>query len=280
MKSSLLVIFFSCLGIQIISAQELYVFSEPASNMPSKSFGVKYTGKFIEQENDGRYFISSRHMLEAQLGVSKKLMLHPSVTISDMYTNSATRFESMGLYLKYRFLSIDEVHKHFRASFYVKGVTSRNELKYEELTVDGDHTVIQGGFIFTQLIHKLALSSTIGLTEVLHKERWVKYDGARHYSYQSFLYSLSAGYLLLPRQYKGFNQTNLNVYCEFMGGAALDRRVGYLDMAPALQLIINSNSKVNLGYRFQVFGDAYRMASSGLLFSYERTFLNAFKHKS
>jgi len=279
MKSSLFVILFSCLGIQVISAQELYVFSEPASTMPAKSFGVKYTGKFIEQENDGRYFISSRHMLETQFGISKKLMFHPSVTISDMYTNSTSRFESMGLYLKYRFLSIDEVHKHFRVALYAKGLVSKNELNYDELTVDGDHTALQGGFIFTQLIHKLAVSSTIGLTEVFNKERWEKYSGPRKFSYQNVAYSFSAGYLLFPRQYKGFNQTNLNVYCEFLGGAGLDRRTGYLDMAPALQLIINSNTKVNLGYRFQLSGDAYRMSSSSLQFSYERTFLNAFKRK-
>jgi hypothetical protein len=279
MKRFLLVILFSCLTIYNVSAQELYVFSEPASTMPANSFGVKYTSKFVEQETYGKNLISSRHMFETAFGLSKKLMIHPSVTLSDMYTNSVTRYESMGLYVKYRFLSIDEVHKHFRAAFYAKGVIGRNDLKYEELTVDGDHTAVQAGLIFTQLIHKLAISSTIGLTEVLNKERWLKYDGARHYSYQNFAYSLSAGYLLLPRQYKGFKQTNLNVYCEFMGGAAIDRSAGYFDMAPALQLIINSNSKVNVGYRFQLFGGAYRMAPSGLLVSYERSFLNAFKHK-
>ncbi len=279
MKRFLLIILFSCLTIYVVSAQELYVFSEPASTMPANSFSVKYTGKFVEQETSGKNLISSRHMFETAFGLSKKLMIHPSVTVSDMYTNSATRYESIGLYVKYRFLSNDEVHKHFRVAFYAKGVIGRNDLKYEEITVDGDHTAVQGGLIFTQLIHKLAISSTIGLTEVLNKERWLKYDGARHYSYQNFSYSLSAGYLLLPRQYKGFKQTNLNVYCEFMGGAAIDRRAGYFDMAPALQLIINSNSKVNLGYRFQLFGGAYRMAPSGLLVSYERSFLNVFKHK-
>jgi hypothetical protein len=39
------------------------------------------------------------------------------------------------------------------------------------------------------------------------------------------------------------------------------------------------NRQVNLGYRFQFSGNAYRMSSSSLQFSYEITFLNAFKRK-
>jgi hypothetical protein len=68
----------------------------------------------------------------------------------------------------------------------------------------------------------------------------------------------------------------------------LDRKVYFVDLAPALQLIINSNTKVNLGCRFQLDGlsKAYRMSflkqgtgvvSPSILFSVERTFLNTFR---
>ena len=48
-------------------------------------------------------------------------------------------------------------------------------------------------------------------------------------------------------------------------------------MAPALQLIIYSNTKINARYRFQLAGTAYRRAKSGLLIIFVRTFLNALK---
>jgi hypothetical protein len=50
-------------------------------------------------------------------------------------------------------------------------------------------------------------------------------------------------------------------------------------MAPALQFIFNSNTKVNLGYRFQLAGDLYRMAQQGIYISAERTFLNFLKNR-
>jgi hypothetical protein len=51
-------------------------------------------------------------------------------------------------------------------------------------------------------------------------------------------------------------------------------------MAPALQLIFNSNTKLNFGYRFQLGGTMQRMAKTSWLISIERTFLNALKKKN
>ncbi len=44
-------------------------------------------------------------------------------------------------------------------------------------------------------------------------------------------------------------------------------------MAPGVQFIFNSNSKLNLGYRFQLGSDMNRMARSSIQLSFERTFL-------
>ncbi len=44
----------------------------------------------------------------------------------------------------------------------------------------------------------------------LHPEHFVKPNKA-------FNYSQSAGYLLLPKEYKSFEQLNLNIYTEFLG---------------------------------------------------------------
>jgi hypothetical protein len=66
---------------------------------------------------------------------------------------------------------------------------------------------------------------------------------------------------------------------ELIGSRGLDRDYAFTDLAPALQLIVNSNAKINVGYRFQIRGGAYRMATSSLSISYERSFLNAIKSR-
>jgi hypothetical protein len=92
-------------------------------------------------------------------------------------------------------------------------------------------------------------------------------------------YSLSGGYLLLPREYTDYKQTNLNLYLEILAQQSLDRSAWFVDMAPAIQLIFNSNTKLNVGYRFQMDGTMQRMARTSWLVSFERTFLNALKKK-
>ncbi len=256
-------------------SQELYVFSEPASNMPAKSLGLKYSGKWQKDQ----YFKEplNRQMLELQVGHSKKWMTHLSNTFSNMYEKEQIGFESLGLYTKYRVLSIDALHQHFRAAVFGKVTFSNNKSLYEELSLDGDQSAIESGVVLTQLLHKLALSSTIGLIEVTGKERWAKPVGVNLPSFEGIQYSLSAGYLLYPKSYISYDQTNFNVYVECLGGFSLDRKTSFLDMAPAIQWIIKSNSKLNVGYRFQVSGDAYRMSRETFLISFERTFLNALK---
>jgi len=204
-------------------------------------------------------------------------MLKAAFSLSNMYTHKQQQIESVSLYAKYRFLSRDAVHKHFRAAVFLNTVISRNNLMYDELTGDGDHSVFQAGIVATQLLNKLALSGTLALTEIINGERWQKYSGPRNFGYQGINYSFSSGYLVFPRKYTSYKQPNFNIYLEILGGVGLDRRFSYTDLAPAFQVILNSNTKINVGYRFQVDGDVYRMARNGVYFSFERTFLNALK---
>ena len=260
-----------------LSAQELYVLNEPASNIPAKSLNLKYGGKFVKESYDGHQHWGTRHMLESSMGLSKSLMIRPSATFSNMYKIYPDRqlnFESVGIYAKWRWLSIDDVHKHFRAAAFLKGIYSTNDLLYDELTGEGDQSAVQAGLIFTQLVHKLAISSTLTWNEVLDEERWLKYAGPRNFGYSSFNYALSAGYLLYPKQYSNYGQTNFNVYLEFIGSNGVDRRFNFLDLAPSIQFIFNSSSKLNLGYRFQVAGNAFRMAQTGFNISFEQSILN------
>jgi hypothetical protein len=262
-----------------LTAQELYVFSDPASNVPAKSLSLKYGGKFMLESRPTSKVLISRHMAEASIGVNKKFMLRPTLTFSDMYNDRGMQWESAGIYAKYRFLSTDAIHRHFRAAAYLKGVYSSNSLTYEELTGDGDQSVIQAGLIFTQLINKLAVSTTLSWTEVVDQERWLKYGGTRLLGFRSFNYSISSGYLLFPKKYKSYEQTNFNLYLELMGSNSIDRKAYFVDLAPAMQLIVNSNTKINLGYRFQLTGNTFRMANAApsVSFSVERTFFNTFR---
>jgi hypothetical protein len=259
------------------TAQELYVFSEPASNMPAKALSIKYNGKFLQGYHSGK--TEQRQALAVQMGLNKKWMLRAGTTISDMYSHPVTQWESVNLYTKYRFLSKDGVHKHFRAAAFLEASYSRNDLFYDELSLEGDQSGVQAGLVFTQLLHKLALSSTLSILEVIHQQRREDNSSPGQYPYSSFNYSLSAGYLLFPVKYVSYKQTNLNLYLELLGNNTLDKKLYFVDLAPAIQLIFSSNTKVNAGYRFQLNGNMHRMATESFLIGVETTFLNVLKPK-
>jgi hypothetical protein len=255
--------------------QELYVFTEPASNMPSKSISAKVSSKFMRSETHHAERTMQRYMPEIMFGLSKKWMVHAGATFSDMYTSNL-RYESVKLYAKYRFLSIDEVHAHFRMALFADASHSVNPITFDELGLDGDQSGVQGGLVATQLWHKLAVSTTLSYLKVTTKKPTFN---AAAYPYSAFNYTASAGYLLLPFQYTSYKQTNVNLYAELLGQQTLDRKLYYVDLAPALQFIFNSNAKVNVGYRFQLNSNMQRMSDDSWLVSFEYVFLNALRKK-
>ncbi len=260
-----------------IPAQELYVFSEPASNMPAHSISAKLTGHFVTRDNIyGR--LSQRYMPEIMFGFSKKVMVHLSATFANMHTNNFD-FESVSVYGKYRFLSNDEIHQHFRMAIFADASYTRVPFHYDEITLMGDKSGVEAGIIATQLWNKFALSGTVSHTQVLDRSRHDKVIYVPARNYQSFNYVLSAGYLLLPREYTDYRQLNLNLYFEMLAQQTLDRKAHFVDLAPALQFIFNSNAKLNVGYRFKVSSNMDRMTNQSWLVSFERTFLNALRKK-
>jgi hypothetical protein len=260
-------------------SQELYVFSEPASNMPANSLSIKYSGKFMPSHHNGKMGV--RNTTEMMLGVNKFWMVHAAATFANLYAYPGLHLESGRLYTKYRFLSIDDVHKHFRAAAFMEASVNRYTSFFQELSLDGDQSGVQGGLIATQLLHKLALSGTISVIKTLKNESWKPISNANvsFLSFQAINYSLSAGLLVLPLKYSSFNQTNLNLYVELLGSKALDKSIHFVDIAPAAQLIFNANTKFNAGYRFQVNGNMLRMANQSYYIGLERTFLNILKNK-
>ena len=258
------------------AGQELYVYTEPASNMPAHSVSAKISGNLISKGQSDENRFMQRYTPDLMVGVNKKLMVHAGATFASMHTQKL-KGESVYTYLKYRFVSVDEVHKHFRMAVFAEGAYSKNPFHYDELSLQGDHTGVQAGIIATQLWNKLAVSASASFLKVTETKK------AHHYInepiYEAANYSLSAGYLLLPFTYTGYSQTNVNLYVELLGQQALDAKKRYWDLAPAIQFIFNSNSKLNIGHRFQLDGNMYRMTKRSWLLSYEYTFLNVLGKK-
>ncbi|HKP33014.1 MAG TPA: hypothetical protein VJT83_09810 [Chitinophagaceae bacterium] len=257
-----------------IFSQELYVFSEPASNMPAKSISFKLSGKFpIDQAYDR---IFQRYSPEVMFGISKKVMIHIGGSFSDYYTSNV-RPESLRGYIKYRFFSNDEVHRHFRMAAFAEGSYTQSPIEFEEMTLEGDNSGIQTGLIATQLVNKLAISATASYMRAFRDAD----NHIEHFDHSRNMlgYSLSAGYLVFPREYTSFKQTNLDIYLEVLGNNSLDKSENFVDLAPAIQFIFNSNTKLNLGARFEATSNITRIAKNRFLISIEHTLLNVLRRK-
>jgi hypothetical protein len=276
MKKNILWILVFC--TYVAGGQELYVYTEPASNMPARSISAKLSSNFITRQSPGNRFMQ-RYMPEIMFGINKNWMVHLGGTFADMHTRNF-RWESVYLYGKYRFLSKDELHSHFRMAAFADMAYTRSPFHYDEVSLQGDKSGIQLGLIATQLWNKLAMSATVSHTQVLDESRNSKTDiYIPSRIYQVMNYSLSAGYLVLPFEYTDYKQTNVNIYTEVLAQQALDRKTWFVDLAPAVQLIFNSNTKINIGYRVQLNGDMQRMTKNSWLIAFERTFLNALRKK-
>jgi hypothetical protein len=263
-----LIAFFLVMSMTKLSAQELFVFTEPASNMPAKSLGVRLTNEGFLQSR-----LINRTMIEMMVGASKNLMLHGQGFLSNM--DKGYRFEGASAYAKYRFLSLDEIRTHFRASAFGRISYSKRPVYTRDINLEGDNTGVQGGLIFTQLLHKLALSGTVSYTSAFGQKEQKTFGFEPN---QMIGYSLSSGYLLLPIVYKSYNQPNFNVYLETLGKTNPVDGSSYLDLAPSVQIIFNSRTRIDVGYRFQVAGNMEsRYLKNMYLLRLELNFFNVLK---
>jgi hypothetical protein len=261
----------------VASAQELYVFTEPASVMPARSLTVR-SRTHMMGENVMYDRFTFRNGLQLIAGLTGRWTMKVGGSWGNMMTYSV-KPESIGFSSRYRLLSTDDVHRHFRLAAYVEGAYTAAPFDHDEVSLMGDKSGLEAGIIATQLTHKLALSVTGSHTQVLHYSRKnsALFDPAR--TFQTLQFSFSAGYLVFPREYKDYRQTNLNLYAELLSQRSLDNNRYYVDFAPALQLIFSSRTKLNLGYRFQVGGTMDRMAERSWLLSLESTWLGFFKKR-
>jgi hypothetical protein len=256
--------------------QELYVSSEPASNMPAHSIGIRINQEFMpfKAGNDGRSYdpqLMYRLNPELMLGLHKNWMVHANVYASNMH-QTAFRPEASALYVKWRFFSVDEIHSHFRLAAYAKAAVSNNPIHYHDINLGGDNSGATAGIIATKLIHKLALSATGGY---LHSTANMGQERPNGFAQDAFNYSLSAGYLTWPVHYTNYNQPNYNIYLEFLGKTNPATHEHYIDIAPAIQVIAKSRMRLEIAYKRQLAGNMYRINNQSIMARFEYSFFNA-----
>jgi hypothetical protein len=246
--------------------QELYVATEPASNMPQNALGIRLTQEAVFTNG-----YRAKIIPEAMIGLSKNLMIHQSLFLNNVQQNSL-KTTGGAFYAKYRFLSIDSTHSHFRGAVYAGYAAVNGAISAREISLDGDNTGWQGGIVFTQLLHKLALSGSVSYTKALNNKKGNLLPA--DFGSESLGYSLSSGFLVYPKSYQSYKQTNVNVYLEFLGKSNLGKKEHVLDAAPAIQFIINSNFRIDVSQRVQVWSSMTRNQKNLLLLRLEYNLFN------
>ncbi len=247
----------------MLRAQELFVFTEPASNMPAHTIGLRASNWLMQARNGGNSVYS--FYPEIMWGQSKHLMLHAE----GFFSNSQGNFQAdgAGLYAKYRFYVKDTLYRHFRAAAFARLSAIQSPVMQEEISLAGHNSGYSLGLVGTQLLHRLALSSSLwwehATDNLGNHELPVQQPG------DALNLSLSGGLLILPKKYTGYQNLNLNLMAELLAQQLLGSDKHFVDLAPSLQFIFNSQTRLDLGYRFELSGNMTRMAPNGLLLRVE-----------
>ena len=269
MRQILLLLLF-CV-VQNIAGQELFLVTDPASNIPANTLSVRLMQTVFKEQIKTGY--NYHAMPEISYGISKNLMVRSTVFMSTRSNSIIT--EGASFYAKYRFFSIDDVNSHFRMATFGRYSFNKADIHQDEIEIMGHNTGFETGIIATQLIKKVAISSSISFEKA--------FDNKPDYAFPSNQgdnatnYTLSIGKLMYPKKYTNFKQTNINLMLEFLGQTINLNGKSYLDVVPSVQFIINSQARIDLGYRQQLYNSMVRSAPNGLYFNLEYNFFNIFK---
>ena len=121
--------------------------------------------------------------------------------------------EGGSLYAKYRFLSKDAVQKHFRIAGFGRLSFNNSDIHQEEINMYGHNTGLEFGIVATQLLRKVALSSGVSFLKATDNGNKNKFIYGQKES-KTINYTLSIGKLMLPKEYKDYRQTNINLMLE------------------------------------------------------------------
>ena len=261
-----------CIAFSLnVHAQELFVVTEPASNMPTGSIGVRLAQSFMKEKFESGY--NYHIMPEVMWGANKNLMLHASAFISNRNKSLVT--EGGSVYAKYRFFSVDDLHQHFRVAAFGRYSFNNSDIHQEEINTMGHNSGYEAGVVATQLIKKVAISASSSYEQAANNTAKNKFPIALNNNATN--YTLSFGRLMYPNKYKSYKQTNINLMMEFMGQTLNGNGKSFLDVVPSLQFIINSQARIDVAYVKEIYSSMFRTAPNGLYLKFEYSFFNVTK---
>lgn len=252
-------------NLSSLYSQELYINSEPASLIPkgTKVIRLLNSNIFLDGTNTmggiGNAFVITPSI---SYGLSKKIMVSGSLQFAnkpyekDMIPNFG--INGFKLYSKQRILTTDKEKYHTRLSSFLKYSYHENKFMKDNLDLELQDTGFELGLIGTQLINKLAISVTTAFTKVYDiDEKMGSSVNWQKINLNTFKNSISAGYLLFPRKYKSYKQTNFNIYLEYLTNTILTK--GFPNrydkfssaLAPGIQLILLSRSRLDFSYKIR-----------------------------
>ena len=268
MKRLILLLLVFC--FEKATAQELFVFTEPASNMAAKSFGLRLNNFLMNETGTNK---TNYHLIpEIMWGASKHTMVHAEMFLSNR--NKGFIAEGGAVYAKYRFYSVDDVHSHFRLAAFGRYSFNNSDVHQQAIDLNGHNSGYEGGFIATKLTGKVAVSATASYLHALdnNKEKFIYGDKNRN----AVNYTFSVGKLMLPKDYTGYKQTNVNLMIEVLGQANLYNGHSFLDVGPSLQFIFLSRMRLDAAYRIPVIKDLSKTAPGGIFVRLEYNIFNAY----
>ena len=126
-------------------------------------------------------------------------------------------------------------------------------------------------------MHKVAVSSTLSYLNAQNNNRnKFPTDASGVTNRQAINYTFSVGKLMYPEAYIDYKQTNVNLMVEVLGQYNTGLKKQYLDIAPSVQFIINSRSRIDLAYRYLLTSSLSRTAYEGVFIRFEYNFFNVF----
>jgi hypothetical protein len=266
MKKLLLLstVFFFQKGI----SQELFLVTDPASNVPANSLSVNVQQSLFKEKFETGY---NYHLMpEATYGFNKNLMFRATAFVSNRNTSLIT--EGGSFYTKYRFFSSDDINSHFRLAAFGRYSFNNADIHQEQIEIMGHNTGFETGLVATKLIKKLAISTSISFEKA--------FDNKPNYPFPNNLgdnatnYTLSFGKLMYPKKYTNFKQTNINLMLEFVGQTINENGISYLDVVPVIQFIFNSQARLDLAYRHELMSSMLRSAPNGVYLNLYYTFFD------
>ena len=263
-----ILLFFVVINCQNVFSQELFVITDPASNVPANSLGVNVMQSLFKEEMKSDY--NYHFMPEVSYGLNKNIMFRASAFVSNRNNNLVT--EGGSFYTKYRFYSADDLNSHFRLAAYGRYSFNNADIHQEQIEILGHNSGFETGIIATKLIKKVAISSSVSFEKAFDNKP--SYPFPDNIGDNATNYTLSLGKLMYPKKYTNYKQTNINLMVEFVGQTINENGKSYLDVMPAVQFIFNSQARLDFAYRQELISSMVRSAPNGFYFNLYYTFFD------